>query len=61
MPKKPKSERELLEEINNKLDQLILVFSMRHANKVERKIISENSKLSKREIERITGIDRKSF
>lgn len=61
MSKNKKTERELLEEISEKLDKLTLVSSMGTANKKERKIIAENSKLSKREIEKITGVDRKSL
>jgi len=59
--KKEKSEIELLKEINEKLDKLVLVTSMKNATKSERKIIAKNSKFSKREIERLTGIDRHEF
>lgn len=61
MPKKEKSEKELLEEISGKLDKLVLITSMKNATKSERKIIAKNSKFSKREIERLAGIDRHEF
>lgn len=65
MPKKQqkKSEKELLAEINDKLDVLILVCSLQGKNKDEKIKILKNYRgpLSKRELERITGIDRHEF
>ena len=56
-----KTTEELLEEIAEKLDKLILAVVFKNASKSERKIIAKNSKFSKREIEKITGVDRHSF
>ena len=58
-----KSEKDILEEINNKLDILVLVMSLQNKNKDEQKKIMKNynGSLSKRELERITGIDRHEF
>ncbi|MCH7568648.1 MAG: hypothetical protein IIA87_04465 [Nanoarchaeota archaeon] len=60
-----KSETHLLEEISLKLDILILINSISGKEGKEAKKILNNfaktSKLSKREIERITGIDRHNF
>lgn len=60
---KEKTERHLLEEISSKLDVLILVNSLQGKSKEEQKRIlsTYNGSLSKREIERITGIDRHEF
>jgi hypothetical protein len=62
MPKQ-KTDNELLIEINKKLDLLILVTSLNNKNKVEQKKILKNYEgpLSKRELERATGIDRHEF
>ena len=53
----------LLIDINSKLDLLILVTSLSGKNKEDQKKIlkSYNGSLSKRELERITGIDRHEF
>ena len=48
MSKKEKSEKELLKEMDEKLK--IIIF-----------LLSRQAKLSKREIDRITGIDRHKF
>jgi len=58
-----KSEKKLLEEISQKLDLLILITSLGGKSKGEQKKILKNYKgpLSKRELERITGIDRHEF
>ena len=63
MLKKILSEKEILQEINYKLDILILVTSLNGKSREEQKKILENYKgpLSKRELERITGIDRHEF
>ncbi|MEN7982357.1 MAG: hypothetical protein ABFQ65_02835 [Nanoarchaeota archaeon] len=60
---KEKSERELLEEINSKLGILILVSSLNGKSKEDQKKILKNysGPLSKRELERITGVDRREF
>ena len=60
---KHKSDNELLQEINEKLDLLILLTSLNGKTKEEQKKILKNYKgpLSKRELERITGIDRHEF
>ncbi len=60
---KEKSEKELLEEMNNKLELLILVTSLNGKTKEDQKKILRNytGSLSKRELERITGIDRRDF
>ena len=54
---------EILKEIKEKLDLLILVTSLNGKTKDEQKKILKNYKgsLSKRELERITGIDRRDF
>ena len=59
--KKERSEKELLMAINKKLDKLILVVAMGNTNDLGRKIIAKNSKFSKREIEKLTGFDRKKI
>jgi len=62
---KEKTEKELLEEIKDKLEVITLLLSLQ--GKTERgkyKILrnfAKTSKLSKREIERITAIDRHEF
>ena len=66
MVKKQKSnrtEKEILEEINQKLDLLILIQSLQGKEKGEQSKILKNYKgdLSKRELGRITGIDRRDF
>lgn len=60
---KQKSDNEILQEINNKLDLLILVNSLNGKDKEEQKKILKNYEgpLSKRELEKITGIDRHEF
>jgi len=60
---KKKTDGELLAEINDKLEILILVCSLQGKDKDERiKILkSYRGSLSKRELERITGIDRHEF
>ncbi len=63
MVTKEKSEKDLLEEISSKLDILILLISLQRKDKKQQKKILNNYKgpLSKRDIERITGIDRHGF
>lgn len=65
MPKKQqnKNEKELLTEINDKLEILILICSLQGKDKAEKIKILKNYRgpLSKRELERITGIDRHEF
>jgi len=54
----------ILQEINNKLDLLILLASMQGKNeKDQTKILKgiKKSQFSKRELEKITGIDRHKF
>jgi len=53
----------LLEDINNKLDILILIFSLNGKDKNSQIKILKGYRgpLSKRELERITGIDRHDF
>ncbi|MDO8622903.1 MAG: hypothetical protein Q7R52_01550 [archaeon] len=60
---KQKTDNELLQEINEKLDLLILVISLNGKDKEEQKKILKNyaGPLSKRELERATGIDRHEF
>lgn len=60
---KEKTEKELLQEISNKMDLLILLNSLQGKSKDEQKKILKNYKrpLSKRELESITGIDRHGF
>jgi len=62
MPKK-KTDNELLIEISKKLDLLTLVTSLNSKEKEEQIRILKNYQgpLSKRELERITGIDRHEF
>lgn len=65
MTEKEKTEKEILQEINSKLDTLILVNSI--MGKEEKEVIKflknyvKDSNLSKREIEKITGVDRHRF
>jgi len=61
--KNEKTEKQLLEEINSKLDILILINSLQAKSKEEQKRIltAYRGPLSKRELERITGIDRHGF
>ena len=63
MATKEKSERELLEELNGKMDLLILVSSLQGRTKDEQKKILKNydGPLSKRALARITGRDRSEF
>lgn len=60
---KEKTEKELLQEINEKLDLLILVTSLHGKDsKGQIGILKKyNGPLSKRELEKITGIDRHVF
>jgi len=60
---KQKTDNELLQEINEKLDLLILVTSLNGKEKEEQKKILKNyiGPLSKRELERVTCIDRHEF
>jgi len=62
---KEKNERELLEEINEKMTYLILINSIQGKNEKDKikflKSYSKKSGLSKREVENITGIDRHKF
>lgn len=54
----------LLEELNNKIDVLILILAVQGKEEKEKiKIIKSFSRsfLSKREIEKITGVDRHKF
>lgn len=61
--KKDKTEKELLQDVNNKLDLLIVVTSLNGRSKDEQKRILKNYEgpLSKRDLEKITGIDRHEF
>lgn len=63
MKKKEKSEQNLLEDINLKLNLLILLTSLQGKDKKEKVKILKHSQgsFSKRELERITGIDRRDF
>ena len=58
-----RTENEILEEINKKLDMLILLQSLQGKDKNQQANILKNYKgdLSKRELERITNIDRHLF
>jgi len=60
---KNKTEKEILQEMNKKLDILILLTSLQNKEKKEQKKILKNYKgnLSKRELEKATGIDRHEF
>jgi hypothetical protein len=60
---KKKEDNKILEEINEKLDILILITSLSGKDKTEQKKILKNygGSLSKRELERVTGIDRHEF
>lgn len=63
MPKEENNKEKILKEINQKLDLLILVTSLSGKDKEEQKRILKNynGPLSKRELEKITGIDRHRF
>jgi len=63
MSKKEKTEKDILLELSEKLDLLILLTSLIGKNKDNQKKILKNYKgpLSKREIERLTGVDRHKF
>lgn len=63
MAKEESNKEKILEEINQKLDLLILITSLNGKDKEEQKRILKNyeGSLSKRELERITGIDRHDF
>jgi len=62
MAKKEKNEKEILQEISAKLDLLILISSLTGKDKDEQKILKNyEGPLSKRELERVTGIDRHEF
>ncbi|GEM_PF-2762094 len=58
-----KNYKELLTETNNKLDILILLSAIQGNSKnIKIKILKNyNGSISKRELERITGIDRHEF
>jgi hypothetical protein len=58
-----KSEKEILQEISKKLDLLILITSLSSKSEKEQKNILKNynGSFSKRDLERITGIDRHAF
>ncbi len=60
---KQKTEKEILEEISEKIDLLILITSLSGKHKSEQKKILAGYKgpFGKRELERITGIDRHDF
>ena len=60
---KEKNERKLLEEINERLETLVLLISLQGKDKKDQKKILEKYTgiMSKRELERITGIDRHDF
>jgi len=60
---KQKTDNDLLNEINSKLDLLVLVTSLNGKDKKEQKRILKNyeGSVSKRDLERITGIDRHGF
>jgi predicted nucleic acid-binding protein len=60
---KERTENEILEEISQKLDLLIFVQSLQGKERIEQIKILKNYKgnLSKRELEKVTGIDRHSF
>ena len=57
------NEEEILKEISKKLDLLILLTSLNGKSKEEQKKILKNynGSLSKRELEKITGVDRHEF
>ena len=63
MTKKQKSELDLLESIDKKMDLLILISSLNGKDKKEQVKILKSYKgpFSKRELERISGIDRHEF
>ena len=63
LQKTNRTEKEILEEINKKLDMLIFLQSLQGKDKNQQANILKNYKgdLSKRELERITGIDRHLF
>lgn len=63
MTAKNRTELEVLEAIERKLDLLILISSLNGKDKKEQARIlkSYNGPFSKREIEKITGIDRHEF
>lgn len=58
-----KNEEKILEEISKKIDLLILITSLGGKSKEEQKKILRKYKgpFGKRELERITGIDRHDF
>ncbi len=60
---KQKTDNEFLKEINEKLDLLILIISLNGRDKEEQKKILKSyvGPLSKRELGRITGLDRHEF
>ncbi|MBS3104189.1 hypothetical protein J4222_04460 [Candidatus Woesearchaeota archaeon] len=61
--KKPKTEVEFLDSIDKKMDLLILMVSLSGKDKKEQTKILKSYKgpFSKRELEKITGIDRHEF
>lgn len=63
MAKKELSERDILQEISEKIDLLILIASLQGKSKEEQKKILKNYEgpLSKRDLERITNINRHEF
>ena len=60
---KQKTDTELLTELSDKLDLLILITSLNGKDKITQRKILKGYKgtLSKRELEKITGIDRHEF
>ena len=63
MPAKERTDAEILESIEQKMDLLVLITSLSGKDKKEQIKILKSYKgpLSKRELERITGIDRHEF
>lgn len=63
MKKEQKSERELLEEINDKLERLLLISALSGLDADGKKRFLKNYKgnLSKRELEKLTGLNRHDF
>jgi len=63
MDETQKTELKILQEISEKLDLLILITSLNGKSKEEQKKILKNYKgpFGKRELERITGINRHGF
>lgn len=63
MKEKTKSEIMLLEEINDKLEKLLIVSALAGMDKGAKIRFLKNydGELSKRDLEKLTGIDRNSF